>query len=102
MGTRDAVAPAASGGLARATKPGVVLPTDGDHRASDGHNAAQGRWAASDGGALLATNGVSTLIGCPDVDVAPGVGEAASADFAGSPLVLVDGSGHELGRPSMA
>jgi hypothetical protein len=57
-----------------------------------------GRWTAGSDGRVLATSGVSTLIGCHNVEVAQWWSTAARAGFDGSALVLIDRNGNELAR----
>jgi hypothetical protein len=77
--------------------PGVVFGADGGYTASDGCNGTRGRWTAGDG-SFVGTGGASTLIGCNNVNVGGWIASAASAGLDGNVLVLLDRSGHELGR----
>nr|MDT0663238.1 META domain-containing protein [Micromonospora sp. DSM 115978] len=76
----------------------VELKADGSWSGSDGCNAQAGRWVAGAGGSLLATSGVSTLVGCANVPIAQWLGEAWQAGLDGTVLVLVDAQGKEIGR----
>lgn len=64
---------------------------------TDGCNGAQGRWTVDRNGVLLATAGPSTAIGCDGAQVPSWVVQASSAGFDDGRLVLLDGSGSELG-----
>jgi hypothetical protein len=75
------------------------LRADGGWSGSDGCNGQGGRWVAGTAGSLLAVGGPQTLIGCENVDVGGWLTGAARAGLtAGGQLVLLDGSGRELGR----
>lgn len=78
--------------------PYLAFLRDGTWQGSDGCNGAVGRWTSGDAGALLATTGVSTAIGCDNVNVSQWVGAATRAGLDGDQLVLVDAAGHETGR----
>jgi hypothetical protein len=78
--------------------PHAELRADGSWESTDGCNGQQGRWIAGPGGALLATTGVSTLIGCINHPVGTWFGTASRAGMDGDALVLLDRSGKELGR----
>lgn len=76
---------------------------DGSWVGSDGCNGLGGRWVAGADGALLATSGPSTLIGCDNVPVGAWLVNARragldEAEADGERLVLVDATGKELGR----
>jgi hypothetical protein len=79
-------------------QPYVELYSDGHYQGFDGCNSAQGRWAAGPGGALLAASGLSTLIGCSNVDVPRWFSGARRAAIDGGVLVRLDVTGAELGR----
>jgi hypothetical protein len=66
------------------TPPGVTFEPNGDYRDTDGCNGGEGRWAVGGGGQLIATFGISTVIGCDNVDVGEWVATAARAGFDGS------------------
>lgn len=91
-----------SPGLSHGTTPGVTLAADGGYHATDGCNGTDGRWAADDHGALIATTGASTLIGCDNVPVDRWLTTATTAGFAGKVLVLVGRDGRETGRLTRA
>ncbi|MFJ8582086.1 META domain-containing protein [Micromonospora sp. NPDC093277] len=76
----------------------VELRADGGWRGSDGCNGQGGRWVAGPGGALLATDGVSTLIGCDNLPVGTWLASARRAGLDGDVLVLLDAQGKETGR----
>lgn len=76
----------------------VELRDDGGWRGSDGCNGQGGRWVAGAQGALLATAGPSTLIGCANVPVASWLSAASRAGLEDDVLVLVDARGTETGR----
>jgi hypothetical protein len=80
-----------------ATDPHVVFEADGTWEGSDGCNGGAGRWVV-DGPFLLATSGVSTLIGCDGVAVPYWVSGARLVGADGDQLVLLDAAGVELGR----
>ncbi|MGY0005411.1 META domain-containing protein [Micromonospora sp. I033] len=76
----------------------VDLRADGAWRGSDGCNGQGGRWVAGAEGALLATAGPSTAIGCENVPVAAWLSGASRAGLDGDVLVLVNAQGRETGR----
>ncbi|MEU3456126.1 hypothetical protein ABZ671_21405 [Micromonospora sp. NPDC006766] len=78
--------------------PHVELRDDGEWRGSDGCNGQSGRWVAGPDGALLATAGPSTLIGCDNVPVGSWLSAACRAGLDGQVLVLFDAQGKETGR----
>ena len=86
-------------GQQRPVQPFVELRADGSYRASDGCNGTLGRWVSGRQGALLATSGAMTAVGCHNLYVA---GYVAGAHAAGltddGVLVLVDDTGAETGR----
>ncbi len=90
--------PRPSSGLSHDTTPGVTLAADGRYHATDGCNGTDGRWAADDHGAIVATEGPSTLIGCDSVPVGHWLAGATTAGFEGTVLVLVGRDGTETGR----
>jgi heat shock protein HslJ len=71
---------------------------DGGWAGSDGCNGLGGRWVAGVDGALLATNGPSTLIGCDNSPVGQWLADARRVGLDGEKLVLVNAAGKELGR----
>jgi hypothetical protein len=91
-----------SSGLRHDTTPGVTLAADGSYHATDGCNGTDGRWAADDHGALVATGGATTAIGCDNVPVEQWLATATSAGFAGTVLVLVGRDGTVTGRLTRA
>jgi hypothetical protein len=88
----------ADGGRWNAEQPFAEFATDGEWRGSDGCNGGSGRWTSGRAGALLATAGISTLIGCHGVPVPSWLGQTHRAGFDGDVLVLLDQTGKELGR----
>ncbi|MBF9135052.1 hypothetical protein I0C86_39945 [Plantactinospora sp. S1510] len=82
----------------RAPKAYVELGADGGWSGSDGCNGTSGRWVAGPAGALLATTGPSTLVGCASVPVGSWLGDAWRAGLDGDVLVLLDARGGEIGR----
>jgi heat shock protein HslJ len=81
---------------------GFVLHADGTYTGADGCNASSGRWSVGDGGAIVATRGPTTAIGCDNVDARAWLSGAAWAAFDGDVLVLVDRTGAEAGRLTRA
>ena len=81
----------------RSTDPRVLFAQDGTWTGSDGCNAAEGRWAV-DAGALLATVGPMTDIGCEGAPVPTWVATARLAGFDGELLSLLDVDGSEVAR----
>ncbi|MBE1491827.1 META domain-containing protein [Plantactinospora soyae] len=82
----------------RAPKAYVELGADGGWSGSDGCNGQGGRWVAGPAGALLATTGPSTEIGCANVPVGSWLGATRRAGLDGEVLVLLDAVGGETGR----
>ena len=78
--------------------PHVVLAADGTYTGSDGCNGASGAWGVDEGGWVLATSGISTMIGCDGAAVPSWLASAARAGFDGATLVLVDAEGAEIAR----
>jgi hypothetical protein len=76
----------------------VELSPGGRWAGSDGCNGVGGRWIAGADGALFATAGPQTLIGCLDLRVDHWLTGSRQAGFDGDVLVLLDAAGHELGR----
>ena len=66
---------------------------DGTWTGSDGCNGQSGEWTLGDGGALRATAGLSTMIGCENVPVARWVSEAVHVEVDGDALVLHPATG---------
>ncbi|WP_412738650.1 hypothetical protein [Krasilnikovia sp. MM14-A1259] len=86
------------GGSKAPKQPYLELGADGRWSALDGCNGSQGGWAAGSAGTLLASSGMSTLIGCDNVPVGDWVSSARRAGFDGTTLVLLDQNAKELGR----
>lgn len=84
--------------IRRPDQPTLELRADGTYRGSDGCNGSNGRWTAGTGGAVLATSGVQTLIGCHNLNVTAWLSAAARAGFDGDFLVLLAPDGTETGR----
>jgi hypothetical protein len=66
--------------------------------ASDGCNGQQGSWAVGKSGFIGQGSGISTQIGCDNVNVAQWILDAKSARLDGETLVFMDADGSELGR----
>ncbi|MFG1923131.1 META domain-containing protein [Cryptosporangium sp. NPDC048952] len=75
----------------------VEFTNDGTWTGSDGCNAHGGRWAATPT-SMLATTGMSTLIGCDGPPVARWLSHTAIAGLDDDALVLLDATGAELTR----
>ncbi len=75
----------------------VEFHADGRWSGSDGCNGGAGRFSAANG-EIIATAGVSTLIGCDGAPVPAWVSQASLAGFDGETLVLLDAEAGELGR----
>lgn len=87
------------GGGGRGPKPAFLkFMADGDWTGSDGCNGLGGRWVAGADGSLLATSGVSTLIGCDNVPIGGWLGRTRRVGLDGAALVLVDADAKEIGR----
>lgn len=69
-----------------------------DYSGSDGCNGFSGGFALTAGGALHATSGPSTLIGCDNVDIGAWLSAAGRLGLDGAQLVITDREGAELGR----
>lgn len=76
----------------------VEFRADGRWSGSDGCNGSGGGWVVGPAGTLLATTGISTLVGCDNVPVGGWLSSARLAGFDGAMLVLVDQDARELGR----
>lgn len=81
-----------------ATDPHVELAADGTWTGSDGCNGSGGAWRADEGGRLLVTAGVSTLVGCDGAPVGSWLASAARAGLEFDELVLLDAEGAEIAR----
>ncbi|MEU4220023.1 hypothetical protein [Actinoplanes sp. NPDC026623] len=88
----------AGGGSKAFERPYLKIRADGRWSASDGCNGSEGGWVAGPAGTLLATSGISTLIGCDNVPVGGWLSAARRAGFDGATLVLLDQNAEELGR----
>lgn len=66
---------------------------DGTWTGSDGCNGQSGEWTLGDGGALRATAGLSTMIGCENVPVARWISEAVHVEVDGPDLLLHGATG---------
>lgn len=82
----------------RTTDPHVLFARDGTWTGSDGCNGGNGRWAVDTAGALLATVGPMTQIGCEGAPVPTWVATARLAGFDGELLSLLDLDGSEIAR----
>jgi META domain len=89
-------------GVVRPEQPALELRADGSWQSSDGCNESAGRWVVGPGGALVATAGMSTAMGCTNVSVGGWLSGAARAALDVDALVLLDADGVELGRLSPA
>ncbi|GAA1103582.1 META domain-containing protein [Pseudonocardia alni] len=69
---------------------------DGTWTGSDGCNGQSGEWTLGDGGALRATAGLSTMIGCENVPVARWVSEAVHVETEGDALLLHPATGEPV------
>lgn len=79
------------------TDPHVVFAEDGTWSGSDGCNAGEGRWVADNAGALLATTGPMTQIGCEGAPVPAWLAGVYLAGLDGERLSLLDADGSEIG-----
>jgi hypothetical protein len=86
------------GGSKSIDQPFLEFRADGRWSGSDGCNGSAGGWVVGPAGTLLATSGISTLVGCDNVPVGDWVSSARRAGFAGATLVLLDQNAKELGR----
>jgi heat shock protein HslJ len=84
------------------SQPSLELRPDGTYRGWDGCNGTGGRWVAGPEGRLLATSGVSRLVGCQNINVGQWFAGAGRAGLDGDTLVLLDAQGTELGRLTRA
>ena len=82
----------------RSTDPHALFAEDGTWSGSDGCNAAEGHWAVDTAGALLATVGPMTQIGCEGAPVPTWVATSRLAGFDGELLSLLDLDGSEIAR----
>jgi len=78
--------------------PHVTFEANGTSSGTDGCNSFSDRWVIGDGGRLLTTSGVSSLIGCDGAPIPEWVAVAQRAAFDGATLVLLGRDGHEEGR----
>lgn len=85
--------PAGEDRRARPERPHVRFHPDGSWTGSDGCNGTGGRWALGHGGAVLLTSGITTLIGCGNVNVLGSAPLARAAVDRDGFLVLYDFSG---------
>lgn len=101
---RPATLPSDLTAVTAGTITGTWLPVDGSHGyitldghhsyvGSDGCNQLSGSYAVVERGGVVATEGVSTAIGCPGVDVPDKMASASVAGFDGQELVLVGADG---------
>jgi hypothetical protein len=80
-----------------AGQPYLSFSADGSWKGLDGCNGVGGRWRLEPDGALLTTNGPSTLIGCEGVSVGSWVARARNLRLYNGALQLYDVSGHLIG-----
>ncbi|MDX6287986.1 MAG: hypothetical protein QOG53_3471 [Frankiales bacterium] len=81
-----------------ARRPRITFKADGTYTGSDGCNGSRGAWAVGDGGQVVVTSGVSTLVGCENINVANWIAKAARAAIDGDTLVLYDARAQETHR----
>ncbi|WP_158647490.1 META domain-containing protein [Actinoplanes sp. ATCC 53533] len=86
------------GGSAALQQPYLEFRADGRWSGSDGCNGSGGGWVVGPAGTLLATSGISTLVGCDNIPVGDWLSAARRAGFDGAMLVLLDQDAEELGR----
>ena len=75
----------------------VAFTPDGDYTGSDGCNGVSGRYVVGGDGALLATSGASTQIGCHNSPISGWPAQAGRVALKGIRLVFVAPDGHVLG-----
>lgn len=92
------VAEAPTSTFDRPDSAGITVEPDGSWSGTDGCNGVGGVWVAGDDGWFRAAAGLTTLIGCDNVNVNAWLDQARLAALDGDWLVLVDESGAELGR----
>lgn len=80
------------------TEPFVKFDEDGTWEGSDGCNGLGGRWAMSDEGEFLATDGPTTMIGCDGAPLGSWLTKAGTAALQYEELILYDVNGSEIGR----
>lgn len=80
------------------TKPFAEFDDDHGWHGSDGCNSHGGQFVLGKDGRLLATSGVSTLIGCMGSALPHWVAQAGRVGLVGAELVFYDPKGKELGR----
>jgi hypothetical protein len=86
------------GGSKNPFQPYLNFGAEGRWWGSDGCNGSGGGWVVGPAGTLLATSGMSTLVGCDNVSVDGWLSSARRAGFDGEILVLLDEIAGELGR----
>jgi hypothetical protein len=86
------------GGSKGRGQPYLEIGADGRWSGSDGCNGSGGGWVVGPAGTLLATSGISTLVGCDNIEVGAWFSSARRAGFDKATLVLVDRDAKELGR----
>ena len=79
------------------TDPFLEFRADGTYSGSDGCNGVGGRWAAGSNGALLATLGGTTQMGCDGSNVPQLISQATTVGKVGDELTLYDADGAVLG-----
>ena len=85
-------------GHARPGEVHVEFAAEGAWTGSDRCNGLGGRWRLGAGGAVLATGGPTTLIGCQNIPVQERLVDAARAGMDGDVRVLLDRRERVLGR----
>jgi len=76
--------------LRRRTLPFLHFAADGAWDGSDGCNYQNGRWSIDANGTFAATGGVSTLIGCNNVEVGHWLVDTRTVEINGDVLTLRD------------
>jgi len=79
------------------TDPFLEFLPNGSYSGSDGCNGVGGRWVAGSNGALLATSGASTMMGCDGSSVPHSISMATTVGMVGDELTLYDADGAVLG-----
>jgi heat shock protein HslJ len=80
----------------------VTFDAGGQWGGSDGCNGSGGRFVLGADGRLLATSGLSTLVGCNNSPLPGWVGQASRVGLVQGDLVLYDAAGKALGRAAPA
>ena len=78
-------------------KPFAEFQPDGTYSGSDGCNGVTSRWITDGAGQVAVTSGVSTLIGCENLDL-PSWFTGTRLSRTGDALVFYDAAGHQAHR----